>query len=348
LVLTRLGLGNAGDSLPETIDWTELKALAEQHGLSAIVLDGIDRLPDNKRPPNEVLLQWIGEVLQLYECRYEQYQRVISEIAGFYNSHGFKMMVIKGYACSLNWPKPAHKPCGDIDIWLFGEQKQADAILAKEKAIKIDGSHHHHTVYNWRGFMVENHYDFINIHHHKSNKEFEKLLKELGHDDGYYTVLYGERIYLPSPNLHALFLLKHLMMHFVAEGITMRQIVDWGVHAKAYHNGIDWNWLEEILEQYGMLEMYNIINAICVEDLGFNPVFFSKVQFNPRLKDRVLNEIMTPEFESMTPNCFIKRVIFKSRRWRANQWKHELCYKESLQNSFWSGVWNHLLKPSSI
>lgn len=47
------------------------------------------------------MLEWIGEVLQGYEYRYELYKCVIAEMANFYNSHGYKMMVLKGYACSL-------------------------------------------------------------------------------------------------------------------------------------------------------------------------------------------------------------------------------------------------------
>lgn len=48
------------------------------------------------------------------------YLQAVASLAGFYNAHGYKMMVLKGYACSLNWPRPEHRPCGDIDIWLFG------------------------------------------------------------------------------------------------------------------------------------------------------------------------------------------------------------------------------------
>lgn len=72
------------------------------------------------------------------------------------------MMILKGYACSLDWPKPEHRPCGNIDIWLFGKQKEADALLANKKGLEIDSSHHHHhTIFYWRDFMVENHYDFF-------------------------------------------------------------------------------------------------------------------------------------------------------------------------------------------
>ena len=189
--LVRLGIGNASGPLPESIDWPAVEALANEQGLSAVVLDGIEVLPDKQRPPKIFLLEWIGETLQGYEYRYELYQRAISEMAAFYNTHGYKMMVLKGYACSVNWHKPEHRPCGDIDIWLFGKQKEADAVLAKEKGVEIDSSQHHHSVFYWGDFMVENHYDFVNTHVHKSSRELEKCFKELGKDDTHSVRVYG-------------------------------------------------------------------------------------------------------------------------------------------------------------
>ena len=347
--LVRLGIGNASAvRMPEDIDWNALEALAAQHGLSAVLVDGVERLPDGQRPPKPVLLQWIGETLQGFEYRYELYCRTIAEMAAFYNEHGFKMMVLKGYACSLDWPKPEHRPCGDIDIWQFGQNQEADAALAKEKGIEIDSSHHHHTVFYWRDFMVENHYDFINVHHHKSNVVFERILKELAQDDSHCVDVYGEKVYLPSPNLHALFLLKHTMMHFAAEGITLRQLIDWAFFVRAHGKDVDWPWLEGVLEEFGMRRLYDIFNAICVEDLGFDAKIFSRVLFEPSMKERVLNEILNPEFSGELPKSVIRRVLFKIRRWRGSAWKHELCYKDSMWSAFWSGVWNHIIKPSSI
>lgn len=363
LWLVRQGIGNVnvddndnlGPGVFGGVDWEAVKALAERQGLSAVVADGIECLPKEARPPKPVMLQLIGEVLQNYEYRHELYWRAIAELAGFYNSHGFKMMVLKGYACSLDWPKPEHRPSGDIDIWLFGQQRDADAVLGswfKAQGLKteIDNSHHHHTVFYWSDFMVENHYDFINVHHHRSNVSFEKILKELGQDDSHYVELYREKVYLPSPTLHALFLIRHASAHFASTDMHLRQLLDWGFFVQKHGSEVDWAYVTGVLEEFGMSEMFGIFNAICEEKLGF--VFNDNVNDNlnvdEALKERVLNEILSPEFVGETPSALIPRIVFKYCRWKANGWKHRLCYREGMWSAFWSGVWNHLLKPGSI
>ncbi len=348
LSLARLGIDHFGGPLPNNVDWEALEALATEQGLSAIVVDGLEKLPAIQKPPKPVLLQWIGEVLQGYEYRYELYRRAIAEMASFYNSHGYKMMVLKGYACSLDWPKPEHRPCGDIDIWQFGKQQEADELIKKEKGIDIDTSHHHHTVFYWRDFMVENHYDFVNIYAHQSSRELEKFFKQLGEDDSHFVEIYGEKVYLPSPNLHALFLLKHMVSHFAAANITLRQVLDWAFFVEAHTKEIDWDWLVNLLEKYHMKDFYNCLNAICVEDLGFKVDIFPQVQYETSLKERVLNDILAPAYTADEPRGLFRRMIYKYRRWQGGAWKQEMCYGESRWSMFWSGVWNHLLKPQSI
>lgn len=348
LSIIRLGIGHSSVVLPNHVDWPSVKTIADEQGLLGVMIDGIECKPESLHLPKETLLEWIGEVLQNYEYRYELYRRAIADMAGFYKEHSFKMMVLKGYACGLNWPKPEHRPCGDIDIWLFGQQKEADTALEQEKCIKIDNSQHHHTVFCWHDFMVENHYDFINVIHHQSHIELEAIFKELGNDDTHFVELYGEKIYVPSPNLHALFLIKHLSLHFASEVITIRQLLDWAFFVEKHTKEVDWAWLLGVLDQYRMVDVFNLFNAICVEDLGFASNIFPTVQFNPMLKERILKDIFNPEFSGQKPTGKINRAIFRFRRWRANGWKHRLCYNESMWSAFWSGVRNHLLKPASI
>ena len=348
LNLVRLGIGHNITPFHHDIDWISIESLAAKQGLFAIIFDGMEFLPESQRPPEDKLIPWIGSTLVKFEHRYDLYCRTIADLAGWYHAHGYKMMVLKGYACTLDWPKPEHRPCGDIDIWLFGKQKAADATMIREKGLQVDNTHHHHTIFFWQNFMVENHYDFINVHHHKSNKKLETILKKLGEDDSYYIELYGEKVYLPSPDLHALFLVRHAMKEFAAIGINLRQILDWAFFVEKHTNLVNWKQLLTVLDDYHMRVFFDIINAICVEDLGFDTKNFPFIQHNPSLKENVLNDILSTDISAPMPSNTIMRVIWKYRRWKNNKWKHELCYQESMWSALWSGVWGHLLKPSTI
>lgn len=348
--LVRLGIGNDSivPPLSEKMDWGRIEILAKLHGLMGVLVDGINRLPQSIHPHQTIWLRWIGEVMQEYEDRYAFYKKAVVDLASFYNTHGYKMMLLKGMSCGIEWPKPEHRPCGDIDIWLFGKQKEADKTIETELSVKVDNSQHHHSVFQWHGFTVENHYDFINIHHHKSNVELEKIFKALGSNDANSFELDRVKVFLPSANLQALFLVKHLANHFSTERVTIRQLLDWAFFAKQHNSEIEWVWLEETFEQFGLMPFYKIINAICVSDLGFDVKLFPCVQFDPFMKERVLNDILSPEFSGKEPKHIWKRVPFKYRRWRSNGWKRELCFNESAGSAFCCGVKSHIMKPASI
>lgn len=118
-------------------------------------------------------LQWAVTTEQVAQC-YDYQKGVIGRLARFDAQHNIPMMLLKGYGLSLNYPVPQHRPCGDIDIWLYGRQEEADDLLRREKGIAIDEDKHHHTVFHVDGVMVENHYDFLNIHAHRSNCAIER------------------------------------------------------------------------------------------------------------------------------------------------------------------------------
>ena len=373
--LVRLGIGHQASLLTEPVDWDAIEVLAKRQGLLGVVYDGA--LSTNLLPLT-VKLRWMGKVMQGYEQRYVLYRKAVSDLADWYHAHGYQMMLLKGLACGCDWPKQEHRPYGDIDIYLFGRYKEADAEMVssfkiQDPSFKIDNSHHHHTVFQWKGFTVENHYDFVNVHVHRSSRELEAIFKELANTN----LTNQTNEVLPSANLHALFLIRHMMSHFSGASMSLRQVLDWGFFVKAHHDEVDWKWLVEVLEKYHMKEFFDCINAICVYDLGFQDSCFkfqgslrSKSQENPienlltnnsqlttdsklytlnsQLKQRVLNDTLSPEFSEETPKHVWKRVPFKYKRWKSNSWKRELCYEDGQLRTFMGGVWNHLLKPAGI
>ncbi len=332
-----------------------MMSLAKTQGLTAIVLDGAQVLSDRgelsegRSMDVKLKKQWIGTVFHNYEQKYIDYKHCIEELASFYNAHGLALMVLKGYGLSLNYPIPSHRPCGDIDIWTFGRHKDADKALSDEQGIVIDHDHDHHTVFKYCGFTVENHYDIVNIHAHLSNARIEKLFKQLAMDDSYSVSVNGQTVYIPSPNFHSLFLLRHTLAHFTAGGVSLRHILDWGVYVEKHYRQIDWDWLQTKAADYYMTEFFHCLSAICIDDLGFDAGIFPSLHGDIDMKNRVLRDILDPEFDgSRMPASRAARIIYRLRRWHANSWKYRLCYRESRAIDFIISAFGHLLKPSSI
>ena len=357
LALVRAGIGHPMGELPETMDWESVMALAEEHGLSAIVWDAVDRLvreealSGGRAIPKQLMYDGFGAALS-FEQRYEQYRSAIAGLAGFYASHGIRMMVLKGFGLSLNYPVPEHRPCGDIDIWLFGDYRRADELLARERGVAVDNSHHHHTVFSFEGFSVENHYDFLNIHAHLSNRKVEAVLKEMGREAKVPPMeevpVEGSTILLPSPDMNALFLLRHAASHFAAERLTLRQVLDWSLFVSRYSRSINWEWLINQARNVHMDSFLACINAVCCEYLGLDRGLVPALEADGGLVKRFMDDVLKPEFSGGIPPGFFSGLLFRYRRWRANAWKHRMVYPESLFKTFWVQVWAHLLKPSSL
>lgn len=350
------------------VDWTSLYTISAQQNISAIVWDNIQQaisdsiIPIERQPTKAQKIQWALATEQV-ERKYARQKVVIAKLARFFAEHDIKMVILKGYGLSLNYPVPNHRPCSDVDIWLFEEQKTADGAIKRysvqQKAdnllrehfnIEVDEDKHHHTVFYVDGVMVENHYDFLNIHAHRSNRVIEARLQALAQQEMEEIDVEGSAVYLPSPDFHALFMLRHSASHFAAERIVIRHLLDWRYFIEKYTTKIDWAGLYQIAEQMNMHRFLNCVNAICIDKLGLPSDCVPVFERDKMLEERVWNEILHPEFAEEKPKNagYIKSWSYMFRRWWANRWKHRIVYNEGLVKTFIVQVWSHLLKPKSL
>ena len=343
--LIRHGIGQSDVChISKGVDWQKTFSLSKTHGMAAIAFDGISGCFEKGIDLDidiDLKLDWIGKARKT-EQRYFKHEKHVQELASFFKKHGIRMMVLKGYGLSLNYPKPNHRPCGDIDIYLFGEQERADMLIQNELGIKIDKKHHHHTVFGFQGECVENHYDFLNVHVRKSNKRMEKLLKELCHT---YTTEDIDNVYFPSVEFNTIYLLRHCAAHFASTEMTLRQVLDWGFFIQKYHTKINWDEYLPYIKKEGMHRFYNLLGLFCVNYLGFEESIFHELKPDVLL-ERFSNEIMAPEFKDHEDGSLKKSLSVKPRRWWHNRWKNRLCYPDSAWSEFAYGLWAKILKPS--
>lgn len=344
LSLIRVGLGHGVEALSADVDWQDVHERARHHGVTAIAMDGI--LASGITLPREELLSWMMDTVNI-ESAYARGVKVIEDLAAEYQQAGIPLMIIKGYGLSLDYPVPNHRPTGDIDTWNFGRQEEADRYLAEKSGMDIDNGVHHHSVFLYKGMMVENHYDFLNVHSHRSNARMEKLLKAKAAEPG--QCVPSEQVanlYFPSADFNALYLLRHLAAHFAAEKVNLRQVLDWGVFMDAHHREIDLKALTDVAEEYNMDRFLACIIAICVSEFGFNPGSFPCLTANPELTMRILDDIL--DTASSAPEPGLIHIGQRVRRWRKNAWKHRIVYNESLFGTFLTQTAAHLMKPASF
>lgn len=358
LKLIRIAIGNETDlSLPDHVDWTELIDLAFRQGVASVAYDGLQQIYD-ARPELEMELddpefeeskyEWFGSVLD-NEMIYAQYEASIGELAAFYKENSFRMMLLKGYGLSRDYPVPQHRPCGDVDIYQFGRQEEADKALEARFGIAIDNSEHKHSVFNFKGVHVENHYDILNVYSHKSNAYLDAELKDMAEKKTEKCVVGGTEVYLPSPDFNALYLLRHTSAHLSGAEITLRHLLDWGLFVRNHHSEVDWGMVETESKKVGMLEFYRIQNLVCWKHLGFDPSLFPSWGCDEDLAERVLADIICPEAENARPKGVVRYIWRRYKYWRANVWKHKLAYaNENIVIMFFVEALSHLRKPASL
>ena len=332
--------------LPSNIDWRTVYGIAVHQGVSAILLDAIGRLPAEARPPKPVLMQWIGQTTMM-ERMYAKHRERIVELADFYKQHGIKMLLLKGYGCSLCYTKPEHRPTGDIDVFLFGRQDEADFLVEKQHGIKVHREYHKHSTFNYCGVEVENHAKFIDDVSHKSNIRFESILMAvLDKEECLKSPI--DNVLIPSPTFNALFLLRHTGEHFASNEITLRQVLDVGTFFQRYHSKIDWALIFKVYKEERILRFFNALATICVDRLGMDSACFASddkqyvYQQDTALAERVLSDIFKKKdvlpMSTVGIDTIGKKLryaIDKSRRWWHNRWKYQLVYNENIVESFW-------------
>lgn len=344
LKLIRIALGNEQLSTPETnVKWREVFMESCMQGVNAITFDGIERLHEeigfdlsSEEDGFQIRMEWIASMVQC-EQTYEIHENAISEMAGLFAQHGIDTMVLKGYGLSLNYPVPNHRPCGDIDIWLRGRQKEADTLIEEYKGVTPHKSSHH-TIFELNGCEVENHITVIEHDSSPAGARIDKIVTELANKESETIVVGNEKVLIPSAAFNSIFLLTHNAGHFAIEFITLRHLLDWATFVMKYHKVIDWDLLFNFAKRENKDKFLNCQNAICIKHLGFPSEMFPVRESYPNLEKRILFDILHPEFDELAPSMdkhFIKYCYIKTKRLWRNRWKYRIVTHDSFLQSLY-------------
>lgn len=343
--LVRLGSGHTGTAgIPVDVDWEEVKAFAEQQGLSAVVLDGVECLPAMQRPKQELLLEWIGETLQC-EGIYAAQQKDAVRMASLFQKNGIRTYVLKGTVVAECYPKPSHRPSVDVDCYLLPELGDFDAWnlgndLIKTQGFEVAFDYYKNSTFYLSDLIVENHQYFTPFRGNKRLTKLEKFLQGLLKNDKGKDRFDGTWLYRPPVMVTSLFLIEHAYSHFLHEGLTWRHVLDWMMFSKKHQSEIDWDALDSQIDEFGFKRFYDVYDKLGHYLIGD----IYEVDLN-KIDRRMLEDVWAELDVHDTVRGVLGKLALFGNTWRA-RWKYHYFSEISMLHALWIQIKGFLFEKN--
>lgn len=266
-----------------SVDWQEVYRLAEEQSVVGLVAAGIDALPPSERPPQQVVLQFVGQTLQL-EQRNKAMNAFIAELIERLRAEVIYALLVKGQGIAQCYEKPLWRVCGDVDLLLNADdyEKAKKLLLPLAMDVETEYTHFKHVGMTIDGWVVELHGTL----HSRLSKRVDRqidVIQEDTFDNGNVRSWNnnGTQVLLPSPDNDVIFVFTHILHHFFFEGIGLRQICDWCRLLWTYRESIEVKLLEQRLRKAGLMSEWKAFAAFAVIYLGMPveamPLYDSRV-----------------------------------------------------------------------
>lgn len=251
-------------------DWKAILKMAVMQTVSGIVFDGISKLPENLQPSTAIMRQFFQAVIRI-EQSHELFNDRLIRLIPLLQTEEIYPILLKGQGVAQNYPNPARRQCGDIDLYIGKKEYKRACNLAVKKGFVSEGAleSHKHLFFEWEGVNIEFHRIVEKFPDPFKDKSFQQWChSHLQKDKQEVWNLNGIEVLLPPPNFNAFFVFFHLFHHFISDGIGCRHLCDWVLVLHTYCDRIDRTELKKDLENFGFLRAWQIFGYIAVHQLG--------------------------------------------------------------------------------
>lgn len=276
LELVRAGLWGNGKTeirIDGTPNWEELYRLAEEQSVMGLIAAGLDMLPPAERPPQEVLLQFIGSALQI-EQQNKDMNVFLGRLIEKLRKADVYAILVKGQGIAQCYEKPLWRASGDIDMLLSDTSYEKAKKVLLPLAIESDTEYKslkHLGLTMKGGYAVELH----GMMHSRLSGRVDRVIDEVQKDvffggnvrswqNGYTTM------FLPAPDNDVIFVFTHILKHFYIEGVGLRQICDWCRLLYTYKDSLNHGLLESRIKKAGLMTEWKAFAALAVDWLGMS------------------------------------------------------------------------------
>lgn len=213
-------------TLPQGLDWLRVEALAREQAVQVLLGDALRLNPEWDCPP--ALRIKLQREMRQAAISNNAWRNAILRLLADMNAAGIPALLIKGYAVADCYAQPDCRVSGDTDILISpGDEKSACAFMkAHGFEVQPRWKNSHHTVcHHPKLGCVEMHirlYDEIVEDVWFDRVDAQRFVQDAPirvetEDGGYLTLSHTD---------HLLFLMLHLIKHFIISGASLGMIVD--------------------------------------------------------------------------------------------------------------------------
>lgn len=329
-------------------EWKAMADLAVKQSIAGVFFDGIQNLYHTHGDllPKE---DWAREIkgrlwsiTSQLEHRNRKQIAVMNKVGTFLKEHDCQMMVMKGQACAMMYPNPLHRSIGDVDCYLFNDYEKGNELI-RQTGVHVDDSWYKHSEFSINGETFENHQYFVTTRGGKHYKLLnDKLCETLA--AGNMECFPESNVLLPTVMFNALFLTYHAFIHFISEGLRLKQVLDWVMFVNKHQADIDWNELHRQCEHYKLNRFLIAMNAIAVDFFGVEKNADGMLCESP-YKDRMLTSILYDDdyiFNTVEGDWKQRfHIVYNMIKYR---WKYRDIAQQSVIKQLWTNLMGFILK----
>lgn len=185
LLQISIGTRDCLSRVPSAAEWEVVLDDAQRQAIVGVMLTGIERLPDEQRPPKMVLLQWIG-LCQQIEAQNALTTKTCIQVCERLKKDGFNACVLKGQSNYRYYPAEMknRRSCGDVDVWVVPKKESKNPV--KEVVEYVDANYNmdvlcwlHNGFTDENGVPVEVHFRPSFMSEPCKNSRFQKHFRDL-------------------------------------------------------------------------------------------------------------------------------------------------------------------------
>lgn len=232
LLQLSLGTCNSLSRVPSALEWESILDEAQRQAVDGILMTGLERLSDNQRPPQMILLQWIGTCQQI-EVQNSITTKTCIKVCQTLDNDGFNACVLKGQSNYRYYPEEMNnrRCCGDVDVWVAPKERCKHSV--KEVLKYVDANYNmdvlcwlHNGFSDESGVPVEVHFRPSFMSEPFKNRRFQRHFDEIL-SCRTFTDLDGAKIPCMKVDEDVIYQMNHIYRHLIDEGVGLRQVVDY-------------------------------------------------------------------------------------------------------------------------